>query len=113
MNSIRSCIRGGDAEAVRLWHQVCDEMETAQARWIAELRAAGVKAAHPDDGWVDREHNTLQFAYPQFNDDAKVGDLVALGWHPSEHRPLQHRIVRLTGFTAGLLGMGCWSFEPA
>jgi hypothetical protein len=50
-----------------------------------------VKASHPDDGWVDRkgrrntfgyvpEADSVQFAYPQFNDGVKVGDKIALGW---------------------------------
>lgn len=49
------------------------------------LRRNGVKAAHPDDGWVNRERNGVRFCYPQFNDGAGVGDTVALGW-PDRHR---------------------------
>ena len=59
--------------------------------WIAELRAFGVKAARPEDGWVDRKNNMVCMLYCDFNDGAGVGDLVALGDHK------QHRIVRITG----------------
>jgi len=50
-----------------------------KAAWIADLRAAGVKAAHPDDGWVDRAASTVHLAYPQFGGNLAVGDLLALG----------------------------------
>jgi hypothetical protein len=68
----------------------------AQARWVADLRARGIKAAHPDDGWVNRERNTIHFCYPQFRDRSLgVGDLIALGSHH-----WSTRIVRVTGFSA-------------
>ena len=48
--------------------------------WITRLREQGAKAAHPDDGWVDRERNRIHLTYPQFDDGVRVGDLLALGW---------------------------------
>jgi hypothetical protein len=56
-----------------------DRMHDDKQAWIARLRAHGVKAAHPDDGWVDRRQNKVHLCYPQFNDGLEVGDLLALG----------------------------------
>lgn len=91
----------GKHEFVELWHNICDKQEEDEAKWIKRLRANGFKAAHPNDGWVDRENNTLHFAYPQFNDGADVGDMVMLGW-PSDS-PDKSRAVRLTGIKGGFL----------
>lgn len=68
--------------------------EAAEARWIADLRARGVKAAHPNDGWVHRDENKIHLCYPQFNDGVAVGDLMALGW---PRWPEKTRIVRIVG----------------
>lgn len=99
-----------DLSFVGLWHEICREMNAEQKAWIAQLRSQGIKASHPDDGWVDRKNNTLQFVYPQFNDGAKAGDLVALGWPTGSLPSGNHRIVRLkerkqTTFSE------YWSFE--
>jgi hypothetical protein len=48
-------------------------------RWVADLRAGGVKAAHPDDGWVDRKRDRVHLCYPQFDDGVEIGDTIALG----------------------------------
>jgi hypothetical protein len=80
------------------------EMEEEETVWIAKLRAEGVKAAHPDDGWVDRKGNTVHFAYPQFNDGAGVGDRIALG------NAEEYRIVTLTG-QAGSVLFNRWTFK--
>ena len=89
-------------------------MADEQAAWVADLRAAGVKAAHPDDGWVDRAANTVQLAYATFNDNLQVGDLLALG-SPWDRRPT--RIVRVTRRQYDDEGLFCvqprtlWHFE--
>jgi hypothetical protein len=49
------------------------------ARMVAELRAQGVKALHPDDGWVRRDRDSVYLCYPYFDDGVNVGDIVALG----------------------------------
>lgn len=76
-------------------------MAQEERDWIADLRKDGVKAAHPDDGWVDRERNKVHLCYPQFNDGLKVGDLLALGW-PRTHT----RIVRVTDTSENRLAIG-------
>lgn len=79
----------GDADFVGLWIGIGNQMREEQDRWIAGLRTMGVKAAHPDDGWVDRKkadrHDFVQFVYPQFDDGVSQGDLIALGW-PGQFR---------------------------
>jgi len=64
------------AQAVQIDEQMVGEKLDA----IKKLREQGVKAAHPDDGWVNREKNTVRLEYPIFNDNPQVGDLIALGW---------------------------------
>ena len=78
------------ASKMREWERTYG---TGQAAWIAALVAGGVKAARPEDGWVDRKNNMVCMLYCDFDDGAGVGDLVALGDHK------QYRIVRITGIT--------------
>lgn len=90
---------------VALYAKVCAEDREQERQWIASLRLQGVKAAHPDDGWIDRKKSLLHFAYPQFNDGAAPGDLVALGWAE------KWRIVKLLGVKDGLFGFRQYRFE--
>lgn len=99
-NQMRNAV-SGKASGVALWLSICNEAEQKEKSWIEDLRARGFKAAHPNDGWVDRENNTLHFAYPQFNDGAGVGDLVMLGWPSDGIEKL--RPVRLTGTTGTMV----------
>lgn len=70
----------GDAKAQAIWKRICDEADQTDATWTDKLRAAGIKLAHPDDGWVNRERSTFTLSwYPLFNDKPEVGDLVAFG----------------------------------
>jgi hypothetical protein len=82
-----------------------------ERQWIAGLREQGVKAAHPDDGWVNRDEHKIHLAYPQFDDGLEVGDLLALGW-PWTHT----RLVRVTGqsdnrFAVPFVSPWYWHFE--
>lgn len=65
-----------------VWDRVVADTLSREQAWVAGLRLMGVKAAHPDDGWVDREpgREAVQPEYPQFNDGVAAGDLIALGW---------------------------------
>lgn len=96
----------GTSEFVNHWRRVCDDLERAHRAWIARLRAEGVKAAHPDDGWVDRIRSTVTLSFPDFNDGAATGDLVALGSH--DH----HRLVRIVEVLPPSWMMDCerWRF---
>jgi len=93
MSDIRVAYTDGSPAAeefvnkMREWE---DSYNLLRRAWIAELRAQGVSAAHPDDGWVNRNDNILYPVYPDFNDGIEVGSTVALG----DHR--KHRLVRVT-----------------
>lgn len=113
----------GHAEHVARARQRDHDRQAEQVAWIAALRGAGVKAAHPDDGWVNRERNTVHLAYPQFNDGLSVGDLLALGWPGDEvdrERGVRRtRLVRVTGSSPNRFAHGLtadaehwyWHFE--
>jgi hypothetical protein len=88
-------VRASTPELKAFHRNIAEQMEAEQTQWIADLRAAGVKAAHPDDGWVDRQENYVRLVYPQFDDGIVVGDIIALGW-PQRHRTTpQHRLVKV------------------
>lgn len=83
-----------DPEGINLVRAIEHNQEDEYARWIARLKAYGVKCAHPDDGWVsgrDTGDESIHLSYPRFNDGLEVGDLMALGW-PYSHT----RIVKVT-----------------
>lgn len=59
--------------------RACREPELSYVREKTKLlRALGIKASHPDDGWHNREERYFQLAYPDFDDGVKVGDVVML-----------------------------------
>lgn len=76
--------------AIAWWSDICHAADRREDEWIRTLRADGVKAAHPDDGWVDRKEDSINFAYARFNDGVKPGDRIALG------DPHKWRIVTVT-----------------
>lgn len=103
----------GQPDAVARAVAIDRDMARQERDWVADLRARGVKAAHPNDGWVDRDLNRIHLAYPQFSDGLGVGDLLALGWPWRETR-----IVRITGTSENRLAVdhaGPWylHFETA
>ena len=87
----------GFAQRMREYHE-------REREWVREMQEAGVKAAHPDDGWVDRARNTVHFCYPQFDFGPTVGDRIVLGGHD------KHRIVRVTAVNRrpSLIAGGEW-----
>ena len=72
-------LMSGPPDAMARWAEICHEDDRKEDKWIESLRAEGVKAAHPDDGWVDREADSVHFAYARFDDGVNVGDMIALG----------------------------------
>lgn len=55
--------------------------------WIEALKAKGVKGAHADTGWSDRENKSVQLAYPYFWDNsATIGDRFVLGSYHDKWR---------------------------
>ena len=107
---MKNSLRSSDESMVKSWHQIIDDYSFSEWLWIEGLRKAGFKAAHPNDGWVDRKNNVVQLVYPQFNDGADIGDLVMLGWH---NNPQRCRPVRLIGKRNSMFcnSVVYWSFE--
>jgi len=96
-----------NAEWIHHWNKIGDEMERNKRQWIMDLRSQGVKASHPDDGWVDRNENTVFFSYPQFNDYPQVGDTIALGWD------WKWRLVKVVAIVPCYFGTDIkYAFEP-
>lgn len=100
----------GPASVVSAYRRIERDQQAQERAWVAELRELGVKAAHPDDAWVDRHRDRVRFCYPQFDDGPEAGDLIALGvpWR-------QHRLVRVTSVEVRtfLMRSVTYSFEPA
>lgn len=119
MQDLKECFVGDPkSEYAKLWYDACDSYVMAERKWVAMLRSKGIKAAHPDDGWVSRKgerttmgrmgDNSVALCYPQFNDGIKSGDFIALGWHD------KFRIVRATVFDekyTRFVGAEKWYFE--
>ena len=99
----------GDAKFVMLWAEICRNQELEKAEWVDMLRSNGIKAAHPNDGWINRERDYLTFQYPQFNDGADIGDLVMLGWPSTKEDKLL--LVRLTKKHKSLFSVDSFDFE--
>ncbi len=90
------------------WIEAEKQSDTLKIKWINDLRSENIKAAHPDDGWVDRKANTVVFAYPQFYDDVGVGSLIALGWHFDATSRIVRLISSRSSFCSELV---YWKFE--
>lgn len=100
-------VESNNVEVINIWNEVDTNMKQAEYDWIAKLYSEGVKAAHPDDGWVDREQNIVTLVYPQFNAGVGIGDTIALG------RPDNYRLVKLTGQPRTILQLSPkFYFEP-
>jgi len=72
--------QSNNCNAINMWNGIVSEQKHKEKDWIDDLKLNNVKAAHPDDGWVNRNDNSIRFSYPQFNDGIKVNDTIALGW---------------------------------
>lgn len=81
----------------------------AQTReWVNNLRANGVKAAHPNDGWIDRVNGIASLRYPQFDDGLSVGDMLALGQAWDKEPTI---IVTITEVRKDMFGRAEYKFE--
>ena len=107
------------AEFIAGLAQIVADGEKKEAEWIEHLRQQGIKAAHPNDGWMQLEHPSLGWMnrgewdslmvqyqdgredadkritlqYPQFNDGVDVGDNMVLG---NYRRPEEAKVIQLT-----------------
>jgi hypothetical protein len=98
--------KSNNMEHVTLWNQIVKERKENELKWIEELRAQGVKASHPDDGWVKRDINQVTLCYPEFNDGVSIGDIIALGTYE------QCRLVKVIEEREPLLDSQVLMFEP-
>lgn len=100
-----------EVECKSNWDNIILEAEKTEREWIKEMRKLGVKAAHPNDGWVDRERNIIDFCYPQFYDSLQAGDVCALG-KPNKYVLviLLNRLPKRTIFISGIRDER-WYFE--
>jgi hypothetical protein len=85
-----------------------DRMEAKENEWIKALQAQGIKAAHPDDGWVNRAENYITLCYPSFDDGLEVGSKLVLG---SSLRD-KYRVVEITRADHIWVGLTHWYFKP-
>jgi hypothetical protein len=100
------CCKTSNPEFKKLWVNACTKTHDDKIAWIEKLRAEGIKAAHPDDGWVNRENNSVFFMYPQFDDGIKDGELLALGW-PDKYRVVKSiEVKREKGRLSGEIEVG-------
>ncbi len=98
-------VRSNDVSFIENWNKIGEEMALSEKEWISKLRSEGVKAAHPDDGWVKRDKNVVGFCYPQFNDGVNVDDIIVLGWY------WEYRYVKVTEIIDGF-SLDKYKFEP-
>lgn len=75
---VHACSQDGANFIVSLSNGIRD-YEVEMDKWKRELAQRGVKGAHPNDGWVNRDENTVIFVYPHFDYGISVGDFIALG----------------------------------
>ena len=66
-------------EFVKNYEDICRDAKENESIWIQKLRSLGIKGAHQDGGWHNREKNYFELSYPYFNDGVKTGDMFALG----------------------------------
>ena len=90
--------QSNDQATIATWDSIGERMAREQSDASEALRELGVRLEHPDDGWVDRERNTVRPCYPRFDLGVAPGDLIALGdpWNG-------YRVVRCT--SAGEVGV--------
>lgn len=80
----------------------------------ARLRRMGVKLAQAEDGWIDRERNTLTVpSYRLFDDGPQAGDLVAIGEATHDADPIgRFRLARAVKIISALSGSTRLDFDP-
>lgn len=82
-------LASGRPDLVANWRKICLEQQHDLDVWRAKLKADGVRAAHPDDGWVDDRQNIVFLSNPHFDLGLRPGDVMAIG------DPHGYRFVRI------------------
>lgn len=87
-------VSSNNLDVIERWNMASYERDIKLNIRNRYLRSIGIKAFHPDDGWVDRERNSVILAYPYFEDkNIKVGDKIALGFSDSSYRVV--RVIKI------------------
>lgn len=77
--SIDGLAHSDNLKMIECWNNCIMQRKKKTEEFCDYLKKQGVKALHPDDGWVDRKENTVYFCYPDFLEEINVGDQIALG----------------------------------
>ena len=96
-------LRANDEAGQRVvdgYYKIVAQQKLDEQDWISKLRGQGVKACHPNDGWVNRNDNKIHLCYPLFNDGVGVGDKIMLGWVNDKK---SERLVEVTEIENSLL----------
>ena len=64
---------------MKTYLKVTADYNRKQREWLDTIKWLGAKAAHYDDGWVNREKNEIHFCYPFFMYNVAMGDKIVLG----------------------------------
>lgn len=104
---ILDCAFGADGKLFADFIRFIHNADAKRAAWIAMLRRSGVRAAHPDDDFVDPAARSFHPQQWEFNDGARIGDVIALG------NQNIYRLVRITWQRESLLSadISFWGFE--
>lgn len=97
---LKNCISinpyAGEAGAAfaQLWMDSINHFEKRKRNMVAQLKQMGIKACHPNDGWVKRTNYgdpyQVYFCYPDFQDKIEINDIIALTSYDEE---LKHDVV--------------------
>lgn len=95
------------AEAfLREFQQSREKSRAVLVRWIEYLRAQGIDAACPDDGWVNHADDTIQPVNCYFRMvNMHVGSRIAIG------QPSYWQSATITAIRWSMFNMEYWSFK--
>lgn len=72
--------QSNNIEMIQSWNNFWEEQKIKEQYYIEKLRANGISAWHPNDGWVNREDKYFKLVYPYFNDGVNIGSKVMLSF---------------------------------
>lgn len=84
------------------WKDICNRAADKSYRICEQLDSMGVKALHPNDGWIKRDDKNepyeVYFCYPKFLLPILIGDKIALsGWEYAKYECETVRLFEVTG----------------
>lgn len=90
-------------------------LNNQRAEDVRAMKALGVDAAHPDDGWHKRDTHEVHLCYPFFEGRIKVGSRIALhASHAINAEPGTVKIVTVTEVKRGIMpNHERYAYDPA